>query len=79
MTDRALVPPCQFNYAAGWLVIRPQNKDKSSHVIPAGDLRAHECSGDCWCKPLIDDEDDLIVHNSMDGRERYEDDGAKPN
>ena len=41
------------------------------HVLPINDLREHKESKDCWCIP-IEDEDGVIVHNSMDGREKYE-------
>lgn len=39
-------------------------------VIPVDDLRPHECGLDCWCKPRVDD--DIVVHNALDKRERYE-------
>ena len=44
------------------------------HVIPEKDIREHECSEECWCSPLVDEEDGYIVysHNSLDGREEYE-------
>lgn len=38
------------------------------HVIPLNDLKEHEEEGeDCWCHPEV--RDDLIIHNSADGRE----------
>lgn len=44
-----------------------------SHVYPLGDLRDHIVSGtSCWCRPRVDDDDLVVVHNSMDGREKYE-------
>lgn len=52
------------------------------HVMPVNDLRAHDDAGaDCWCEPRVVDcgQDDagkparVIVHNSADGRERWED------
>lgn len=39
-------------------------------VLPRNDLREHVFGRKCWCKPF--EEDDVIVHNSMDGRERFE-------
>ena len=43
------------------------------HVIPLNDLREHEETVHCWCKPRRDDEEQLVViHNSIDGREEYE-------
>lgn len=51
------------------------------HVYPVDDLRAHDTSGrDCWCRPRVEDEGghQIVVHNSMDGRERYETGERKP-
>ena len=43
------------------------------HVIPVFDLREHEDSADCWCKPKQDDENlSLWIHNAMDEREYFE-------
>jgi len=40
------------------------------HVTPLGDLRDHEESPECWCKPVKDEETEAIwIHNSMDRRE----------
>jgi hypothetical protein len=51
---------------------------ETMHVIPLGDLREHEPSPNCWCKPIQDEEcSQLYVHNSMDRREEYES-GRKP-
>jgi hypothetical protein len=45
----------------------------TAHVVPMGDLREHDCSVSCWCKPTEDDEvAGLFVHHSMDGREQFE-------
>lgn len=42
------------------------------HVYPADDLKEHTTEGkNCWCNPIVDDEG-VVVHNSMDGREKYE-------
>jgi len=43
------------------------------HVYPLNDLREHEVEDhiSCWCKPAMN-EDGVIVHNSMDGREAFE-------
>ena len=41
------------------------------HVVPLNDLREHEASKDCWCKPTEDAVDDVWVHHSMDKREEY--------
>jgi hypothetical protein len=43
------------------------------HVVPLNDLREHVSLPSCWCKPTLDDEEfDVYVHHSLDGRERYE-------
>ena len=43
------------------------------HVYPLNDLRDHIVEGrDCWCHPEYDEEHDLLIHNSLDGREKYE-------
>lgn len=40
-------------------------------VIPTNDLKEHNLGKFCQCAPTIDD--NLIVHNSYDGREFFED------
>jgi hypothetical protein len=54
------------------------------HVHPLDDLRDHVTSGwpanRCWCNPNVEEQDGggtLVVHNSMDRREEYEQ-GRKP-
>lgn len=43
------------------------------HVLPINDLREHQEALDCWCNPTPDHEEpSVIIHNSMDGRESYE-------
>jgi hypothetical protein len=52
------------------------------HVVPVNDLVEHDTDGpDCVCGPTVEpvDRDDgslgwLVVHHSLDGRERAEDD-----
>jgi len=48
------------------------------HVVPVNDLREHSTDSDvpCWCRP--EEDDGVTVHNSMDGRERYETGERKP-
>jgi hypothetical protein len=41
-------------------------KVDGTHVYPVNDLREHSVT-DCWCG-LVDD-DGIVVHNSLDGRE----------
>lgn len=49
---------------------KPSNK---LHVVPLGDYREHEASADCWCRPTPDTEnEDVIKHHALDGREKYE-------
>lgn len=43
------------------------------HVLPINDLREHKQSAACWCRPRRDeDEERVVIHNSMDQRETYE-------
>ena len=46
------------------------------HVTPVNDLREHEDTPKCWCKP-VETDPGVWVHNSMDRREEYEQ-GRKP-
>lgn len=45
-----------------------------THVIPIDDLKEHECRPECWCRPSLGSEGAgrYWVHNSLDGRERFE-------
>lgn len=49
------------------------------HVIPTNDLREHSTDSavPCWCRP-VENDDGVIVHNSMDGREAFETGERKP-
>lgn len=57
------------------------------HVYPVDDLKEHitdyngvDKQGEkCWCNPEYDEEDDVCVHNALDGREQYETGERKPN
>tara|TARA_R110002096_G_scaffold308373_2_gene502990 strand:+ start:424 stop:585 length:162 start_codon:yes stop_codon:yes gene_type:complete len=44
--------------------------DKLTHVLPINDLREHKEASDCWCHPEVDE--GVVVHNSIDGREKVE-------
>lgn len=56
-----------------WRTRTPMSNGERWHVMPVGDLREHESSMECWCKPTPDDEDDnVILHHALDGREVYE-------
>ena len=53
------------------------------HVYPVNDLKEHltQLPAICWCDPELKIEDDglIIIHNSLDGREAYEDGRRKCN
>ncbi len=52
-------------------------EDGEKHVVPDDDKREHVlASQECWCRPFLDD--DIIVHNSLDGREDHESGGVHP-
>lgn len=57
------------NTSTGW-----EHVAENVHVVPINDLREHVIDGTtCWCKPRVDEEmDNLVIHNSMDERESYE-------
>lgn len=45
------------------------------HVMPLEDLRDHWPAKTCWCHPEDDELDEygcVVMHQSMDGRERHE-------
>jgi hypothetical protein len=45
------------------------------HVVPIDDDEEHELIRTCHCKPTVTAIDDMtlmIIHNSFDGREAYE-------
>jgi hypothetical protein len=48
---------------------QPVWKVEENHVYPVNDLREHTVA-ECWCNPV--DDDGIMVHNSLDGREMYE-------
>jgi hypothetical protein len=49
-------------------------------VIPIDDLRPHKEGPACWCKPRVEECEggDIVVHNSLDGREKFETGERKP-
>ena len=47
-----------------------QAQNNPPEVTPINDLREHIPGVDCWCQPFMDE--DVIVHNALDGRERFE-------
>jgi len=49
------------------------------HVIPVDDTKPHETTENCWCAPVRDDEPPYaLIHNSADGREKFETGERKP-
>lgn len=52
--------------------------DGFMHLVPSWDVRPHTRTYACPCRPVLD-ESALFVHNSFDGRERYEQGLALPN
>jgi len=47
--------------------------DGHIHVVPHHDNHPHILSrAHCWCKPDYDEEENVVMHNSADGREDYE-------
>ena len=53
-----------------WQFIGPGDGDPAV-VYPIADLRGHDIySEKCWCHPFWDD--GVLVHQSMDRREEYE-------
>ncbi len=49
---------------------------ESVHVYPEGDLHEHILHKNCWCVPTVKPEGSgfVIVHHSLDGREKNEND-----
>lgn len=48
---------------------------EDTHVLPVNDWREHVEDRDCWCRPVIVEEDAggfIVAHNAMDERETYE-------
>ena len=43
------------------------------HVTPVDDLRPHEVCCRCWCRPVRDaGTNEVVLHQALDQRERYE-------
>lgn len=53
----------------GWTGRRPE-------VVPLDDVREHRLGPGCWCAPRLDGS--TRVHNSLDGRERFESGERRP-
>jgi hypothetical protein len=58
--------------AMSWSILL--GMDGKHHVVPDEDMRKHRITIACWCRPKLDAQSaDVVVHNAMDERERYED------
>lgn len=44
------------------------------HIIPRGDAQEHEENKKCACNPYVqyEGDDELVIHQSYDGRELFE-------
>ena len=52
--------------------------EREVHTIPIDDIKEHELSEDCWCRPEVDFDIGIVIHNSADGREKFETGERKP-
>ena len=55
-----------------------QKNGLSTHVVPLDDIREHEQDASCWCAPRVNEELNLVTHNSADNREAFETQQRKP-
>lgn len=71
---------CWIGLSMEWLVDESVLKRTGDlHVIPLDDLKPHECSRECWCRPEEDAEGwDVFRHHALDGRERHQGDDGMP-
>jgi hypothetical protein len=56
-------------------IIDTQSHPLDIHVMPLEDLRPHGPVRHCWCRPEdgeVDGYGQVVIHKSLDGRERYE-------
>lgn len=61
----------------GWIAA-PSPYKQFFDILPLQDTREHILvTGKCWCRPGLDEDGDF-VHNAADGRERYEQQRARP-
>ncbi len=71
----------QANYAlVQWT--NPRNNRAVFHVLPINDLKEHVEETTCWCEPTVEvrrsrtRRAQLVIHNSMDGRELIDEHGV---
>lgn len=66
----------------------------TKHVVPVDDLRPHEFTSKCWCRPDVEYAEcdasplecgidgismyEYVLHNSMDGREKHQTEAQVP-
>jgi len=50
----------------------------ANQVYPLRDLKEHLLERPCWCNPSYDEEDDILIHNAADEREKFETGERKP-
>lgn len=83
ITDARDLPPCDLvhvsEHAFGWehygTTFQPVDAAliELTHVVPCGDTRLHTLCHSCWCEPSVDLDDPFTcIHNSHDGREKFE-------
>jgi hypothetical protein len=51
------------------------DEDNAYHIVPLDDDEMHTLSRSCECRPAakaVDEISTMIIHNSFDGREGYE-------
>lgn len=54
--------------------MRLSSNSEDLHVVPVNDLREHVLCRSCWCHPTVDTDggEDVVIHNALDQREKYE-------
>lgn len=62
LADKKKASNAETSPATSWRV-------DANHVYPVNDFREHSITN-CWCQPI--DDEGVIVHNSLDGREQFE-------
>lgn len=55
-----------------------EDDDYYIHSYPLDDLFDHLHSFKCACQPFYDEEEDLVIHNPWDQRDKFADGRRKP-
>lgn len=59
--------------------ITDEESDGQWHIVPVNDLHAHQTSMDCACQPFESvDQNNVVIHNPWDEREKFERGIRKP-